>query len=255
MADRGQVPFTAEGLEVPSYVAVGNHDVLVQGNEDANVGYETVATGCIKPMGPFSSASPDTDSVEDVLDPAYLAGLLTTDPTKLALVPDDPNRQYANKAQQRGIYMSGSQSDDHGFAYVDPDELAASDDSAMYYSFSPSPGVRFIALDTNTTGAGFLVDPVTQDTTAEGNIDDPQFQWLTEELEKAKAADELVVTYAHHASTSMNFSQPDELAAPCTVPTTGTGTTRTPAATSTRARRCRSTPRTTSSACSRATRT
>jgi metallophosphoesterase (TIGR03767 family) len=216
MVDRAQVPFTAEGLEVPSYVAVGNHDVLVQGNEDANAGYESVATGCIKPMGPFNSASPDSDEVEDVLDPAYLANLLASEPNKVALVPDDPNRQYADKAQQRQIYMSGSQFDDHGFAHVDADELTASGGTAMYYSFSPSPGIRFIALDTNTSGAGFLVDPVTQDTTAEGNIDDPQFQWLTEELEKAKAADELVVTYAHHASTSMDFTQPDELASPCT---------------------------------------
>ena len=216
MTDRGQAAFTAEGLEVPSYVAVGNHDVLVQGNEDANAGYETVATGCVKPIGPFNSASPDTDSVEDVLDPAYLAGLLVSDPAKLGLVPDDPNRRYVNKAQQRGIYMTGSQPDDHGFAYVDADELSASNGAAMYYSFSPTPGVRFIALDTNTNGAGLLVDPATQQTTADGNIDDPQFQWLSEELEKAKAADELIVTYGHHASTSLDYTIADEAAPPCT---------------------------------------
>jgi metallophosphoesterase (TIGR03767 family) len=218
LVDRAQVPFTAQGLDVPSYVAVGNHDVLVQGNEDANLAFELVAKGCVKPIGPFSSASPDSNSVEDVLDPAYLAGLLATDPGKVGIVPPDSNRQYVNKAQQRGIYMSGAQSDDHGFAYVDPAELSASGNSAMYYSFSPRPGIRFISLDTNTSGGGFLIDPITQDTTAEGNLDDPQFQWLGRELDAAEAAGELVITYAHHASTSMDFSLPDELATPCTVP-------------------------------------
>jgi 3',5'-cyclic AMP phosphodiesterase CpdA len=215
LVDRAQDPFQAEGLDVPSYVAVGNHDVLVQGNEDANAAFEEVATGCLKPMGPFSSADPNSDSLEDVLDPTFLGGLIGTGPTKVGLVPPDPDRQYLDKAQQRQVY-GGTQADAHGFAFVDPAESAASDDSALYYSFSPKPGIRMIALDTNTSGAGFLVDPVTQDTTAEGNIDDPQFRWLTAELEQARAADELVITFAHHASTSMDFTQPDELALPCT---------------------------------------
>lgn len=217
LVDRAQQSFEAQGLGVPSYVAVGNHDVLVQGNEDANASYERVATGCIKPMGPFSPADQNSDEMEDVLDPAYLEGLATTSPEKVALVPSDPDRQFVNKQQQRELLASGAQADDHGFAYIDPAELAASAGSAMYYSFSPRPGIRFIALDTNSSGAGFLVDPLTQQTTAEGNIDDPQFQWLQRELEKAKAANELVITYAHHASTSLDFSLPDELAVPCTV--------------------------------------
>ncbi len=216
LVDIAQVPFEAEGLDVPSYVAVGNHDVLVQGNEDANVAYELVANGCVKPMGPFPSAGPDSKTVEDVLDPAYLLGLITTDPGKIGIVPPDRRRQYVNKAQQRAVFATGSQSDGHGFAHVDPTQLAASGGAAMYYSFSPEPGIRFIALDTNTTGAGLLVDPTTGDTTAEGNVDNPQFQWLRAELEEAEADDELVITYAHHASNSMDFTLPDELALPCT---------------------------------------
>ena len=34
LMDRAQAPFEAEGLKVPSYSAFGNHDGLVQGNED-----------------------------------------------------------------------------------------------------------------------------------------------------------------------------------------------------------------------------
>ena len=34
LMDRAQLPFTPAGLNVPSYVTNGNHDGLVQGNED-----------------------------------------------------------------------------------------------------------------------------------------------------------------------------------------------------------------------------
>ena len=36
LMDRAQQPFQAAGLTVPSYVSVGNHDGLVQGNAAAN---------------------------------------------------------------------------------------------------------------------------------------------------------------------------------------------------------------------------
>ena len=214
LQDRAQVPFTASGLNVPSYVAVGNHDVLVQGNEDANALYELVATGCLKPMGPF----PDGTSPQDTLDPAYLLGLLATSPEKVAQVPPDANRQYVDKAQYRQVMAQGNQPDAHGFGFVDPSELSASNGAASYYSFSPEPGLRFIALDTNSSGSGFLLGPGEEGgvaTTAEGNIDHPQWQWLIGELEQAKQDEELVVAYAHHGIGSLTFALPDEIVSPC----------------------------------------
>ena len=52
LMDQAQQSFTAAGLNVPSYVAFGNHDALVQGNAAANAAFEAVATGCLKPIGP-----------------------------------------------------------------------------------------------------------------------------------------------------------------------------------------------------------
>ena len=37
---------------LPTYTTFGNHDALVQGNAAANVAFEQVATGCLKPIGP-----------------------------------------------------------------------------------------------------------------------------------------------------------------------------------------------------------
>jgi len=43
LMDRAQKAFSATGVDVPSYVAFGNHDALVQGNAAANAAYEQVA--------------------------------------------------------------------------------------------------------------------------------------------------------------------------------------------------------------------
>jgi 3',5'-cyclic AMP phosphodiesterase CpdA len=180
LMDRAQLPFTAAGLAVPSYVVFGNHDALVQGNQAANASFEEVATGCTKTM----------------------EGVAT-------LVPPDPSRRYVSKAQFKQVFEEGAQSDGHGFGEVDPAEEAASKGAAGYYSFVPVPGLRMIALDTVCEGG--VTGPC-----ADGNVDDPQFRWLEGELEEATAADQLVVIFSHHAIPSLTADVPDEAAPPCT---------------------------------------
>jgi hypothetical protein len=182
LMDRAQEPFEAAGLDVPSYVAFGNHDGLVQGNQAADAGMEEVATGCTKVM----------------------EGLPT-------LVPPDPARQYVSKAQFKRVFEDGSQPDGHGFGDVDPAQEAASNGAAGYYSFVPVPGLRMIALDTVCEGG--VAGPC-----ADGNVDDPQYRWLENELQEASAADQLVVIFSHHAIPSLTANVPDEAAPPCTGP-------------------------------------
>ena len=212
LMDEAQAEFTAAGLDVPHYVTFGNHDALVQGNAFANAAYEAVATGCVKPLTPFV-ADPGSfgDAFEDIaaLDVTAITNLLTSDPTKIALVPPDPNRQFVSKLQYKEIWRNGTQADGHGFDFIDPAEEAASAGAAGYYDWSPRPGIRFISVDT-TSEAG-VIGP-----SADGNVDDPQFQWLTDQLGEAEAADELVVLFSHHAIPSLTANVPDELAGPCT---------------------------------------
>jgi hypothetical protein len=182
LMDRAQQPFAASGLAVPSYVAFGNHDALVQGNQAADAGIEEVATGCTKPM-------------EGV-------------PT---LVPPDPRRQFVSKAQFKQVFREGTQADGHGFGLVDPAEEKASNGAAGYYSFVPAKGLRMIALDTVCEGG--VTGPC-----ADGNVDDPQFQWLKGQLQEATAADQLVIVFSHHAIPSLTANVPDEAAPPCIGP-------------------------------------
>ncbi len=210
LMDRAQQPFQATGLSVPSYIVFGNHDGLVQGNQAANAQFEQVATGCIKPLLPPGDPQTLGDALSSI-EPADLLAMLSTTPQSVTLVPPDPLRQFVSKAQYKQVFLSGTQADGHGFAYIDPEELEASGGAAGYYAFSPTPGFRFIGLDTVSEGgiAG---------ASADGNIDDPQFRWLEGELREAKRNDQLVVLFSHHGITSLTSQVPDEAAPPCTGP-------------------------------------
>jgi metallophosphoesterase (TIGR03767 family) len=197
LMDAAQKPFVAAGLSVPSYVALGNHDGLVQGNEDAVRPIEDIATGCVKAFSPSQAAAGIG------LD---LGSLIGTSPEKLALVPPDPRRQYLDKAQYKAAYAKGPNG--HGFALVDPKENEASAGAASYYSFTPAKGLRLIALDTVSEGGNV------QDS-SDGNLDDPQFKWIEEQLKAATAADELVVLFGHHSIQSLTSRTYDEMATAC----------------------------------------
>lgn len=213
LMDRAQQPFTAAGVSVPTYVAFGNHDALVQGNAAANAAFELVATGCLKPIGPVPNPENAAGLLSSLLNPASLLSSFLTSPQNTAVVPGDPKRQFVSKKQYKDIFKGGSQADGHGFDFVDPAEETASKGAAGYYSWSPAPGMRFIAVDT-VAEAGTIVT-ATGKSTSDGNIDDPQFKWLRGQLQAATAADELVVVFSHHAPESLVADAPDELAPLC----------------------------------------
>ena len=214
LMDRAQQSFTAAGLDVPSYVAFGNHDALVQGNAAANVAFEQVATGCLKPIGPVPNPENAPALLTSLLNPTNLLSTLLTEPQNLIFVPGDPKRRFVSKKQYKDVFKAGSQADGHGFDFDRRRRRrAASKGAAGYYAWSPTPGMRFIALDT-VAEAGTIVTP-TGNFTADGNIDDPQFKWLRGQLEAATAADELVVLFSHHAPESLTADAADELAPPC----------------------------------------
>jgi 3',5'-cyclic AMP phosphodiesterase CpdA len=205
LMDAAQRPFSAVGLKMKSYIAVGNHDALVQGNQAANQAFERVATGCVKPLtGATGSSLPDALAG---LSPGALQSLA---PGDRILVPPDPNRRFVSREQYKAVFQAGSQADGHGFDYVSAAENAASNGAAAYYGWSPAPGIRFISLDT-TCDAG-VTGP-----SADGNIDDPQFQWLEGQLQQAQAAGQLAIVFSHHAIQSLTCDVPDEVAPPCSV--------------------------------------
>jgi uncharacterized repeat protein (TIGR01451 family) len=213
LLDRAQMlSLTPAGLDVPSYWTNGNHDVLVQGNEDATQELENIATGCFKALG--TTIVPGSMPGADALNPNVLLS-----PTAAGmLVPPDPRRRFVSKQQIKAIFGATNQDNHHGFSFVDPQQNQASDGSASYYAWNPpqTPGVRFISIDTNSEG-GILGPFGPQPTgSSNGNLDHPQFQWLQGQLNKAENQGKLIVIFGHHPVRSMDSVVPDEATGECT---------------------------------------
>jgi hypothetical protein len=213
LMDRAQTPFQADGLDVPSYIAFGNHDGLVQGTIGGTTMFEQIALGCIKTLTASLPPEPPATERKSIFGPFTeddVLRLRDEEPEKTFLVPPDPNRRLVSKQQYKDVFKAGTQTDGHGFDFVDAAQEAASAGNAGYYSFSPEPGIRMIALDTISEAGNLL-------TGSNGNIDHPQFVWLEGQLQAARLAKELVVLYSHHAPDS--FQSPpgtaDEVPGAC----------------------------------------
>jgi 3',5'-cyclic AMP phosphodiesterase CpdA len=195
LMNRAQQSFTATGVRrgatpVPTYLANGNHDGLVQGNQAATSFIEGIALGCIKPVVPSLEFGSIIESLTFFVRP-------------------DPNRRFVDKAQLKAVYAGGTQADAHGFGFVSAAENTASRGAASYYAWDPKPGVRFISIDTISEG-GLIA------ASSNGNLDDPQWRWLTNEINAAEAANKVIVVFGHHPIRSLNAAVSDETAPACT---------------------------------------
>lgn len=200
--ERAQQPFTAAGLDVPWYIARGNHDGLVQGNAPASVDlFRSIATGCLKVFpsnaidpAAFSGADED-EAFERIGDPSFITTLLAGART----VPPDPDRRILSTVEYKREIGNA-----HGYGRVDAAERRASDGNATYYAFRPRAGVELISLDTVAEGGG-----------STGNLDHPQYRWLEKRLRAARKAGRLVIAYGHHTLATMNNARKDEDAGSC----------------------------------------
>jgi metallophosphoesterase (TIGR03767 family) len=202
--DRAQQPFTAAGLDVPPYLARGNHDGLLEGTIHANNPLiRPLATGCIKV---FPGDAVDPVSLQGDLrrflpllrDPETIRRLLE-DAQK---VPPDPDRRVIDRKEYKRVLGPGT-----GLRHVDRRENRASGRTASYYSFAPRRGLRFVSIDTVAEGGS-----------SDGNVDHPQYEWLRRELRRAHRRDELVVVYGHHTLATMDATVADEAAGDCATP-------------------------------------
>ena len=161
--------FRAAGVGVPWYPAVGNHDVLVQGEVPATDAIEDVATGDRLVTGIDPSFQPPTLDEEDA--PAAVNALLTDGAVfgRAETVPADPARRHLAPAE-----MVGRLADAAGVRPATPGRLD--------YAFELAPGVRGVVLDTASRAAG-----------SRGVVSAQKVAWL-----RRQAGRDWVVVFAHN---------------------------------------------------------
>ena len=179
-------PFLPTGFkDVPWYGIFGNHDGLVQGNQNRNAALDAIATGCVKVDRPARRARRSTPAG---LRDALIAGRRPS-PSLTRTVPQDPRRHLLFKRE----YIAAAL---RHLRHAGRPRLHAGGPRAAgegYYAFSPRPGLRFVVLDSVSDAGG-----------DGGNIDDGQFAWLDGQLGAADAAGELTLVFAHHTLETMN---------------------------------------------------
>lgn len=146
LLDAARAPFDAEGLAMPWYAAMGNHDGLIQGNWPITDAQNAQATGSIKKV------KVGKGTVERPVTP-------------------DPDRRLLERVEwvQEHFTTTGLP-EGHGFTAENVAKRTA------YYTFDQGPHgkVRFVVLDTvSKFGDKGALDPV-------------QFQWLKKILDQSR---------------------------------------------------------------------
>jgi len=167
-------PFRSPGLSAPWYPALGNHDLLVQGETPATARIDAVATGTRMVVGldPELRIPDDADSARAV-DALLAAGA----PGRSLEVPADPGRRHLRPAEVIAR-LSGR---DRAPAAV----RAAAGRPTLDYAFDLGAQARALVLDTVDRRGG-----------SRGLLRPAQLAWLRGEL--AGAAGRALLVFSHN---------------------------------------------------------
>ncbi len=181
-------PFVSDGLGVPWFAALGNHETLYNGGfgaltdelREAAVGVDVYDSGLF--VNGFLDGSTE------------LAELRTSGPT-----PPDPDRVPLRMPEiLQTLHDAAGAPAGHGLT---PRHVA---DEVGYFSTLPVPGrpIRLVVLDTVRHGATSPAEGV------EGYLDAEQFAWLEAILAQATADLELVIVVSHHRIADFSSASP-----------------------------------------------
>jgi 3',5'-cyclic AMP phosphodiesterase CpdA len=179
-------PFWSKGLDVPWYMAVGNHETLYTGTIERTDSVQEAAVG--NEVYEFTGQIPGVGNVEGLQNGFRDASTPTGEVVTEGTTPADPDRRILPLTELlEMIHQADGKPDGHGL------ELTKALDGVGYFSFKPIPGkpIRFIVLNTLMDNPAY----------PSGAIDEKQMEWLKLQLSEARANDELVIVGGHHRTS------------------------------------------------------
>ncbi|MFM9378736.1 TIGR03767 family metallophosphoesterase [Gordonia sp. VNK21] len=183
---------TSPGLRTPWYAVFGNHDDSMLGTVPNGV-LDWLYLSSVKFDLPATDPAFNRIAAALARDPGQLGALLTglrvTGPT-LPATPD-PQRRPMNAREfvRRHFEPSATGPGPVGHGFADPD-------GPTWYRFQIAPGVLGIAMNT-TNSLGI----------ADGSMGEKQLAWIERQLRAH--ADQLVIVFSHHTSTTMTATLPN----------------------------------------------
>lgn len=185
--------FTAQGLRIPWYAVVGNHDVLVRGGWTPKPSLKSVATGQLKMISPPKGMTKRQVTRAAAKDFDGLLRRYAGTPA-VRRVTADQDRRLLDRHQLLAEYFDTAPTPGpagHGFTEANVQSGLGN------YSFTHG-AVAFVALDTVNPNGGVA-----------GSIDEPQLQWLEDRL--ATFHDKAVVVLSHHNIASMSNARTGQI--------------------------------------------
>jgi hypothetical protein len=175
-------PFYTQGIEVPWYPTIGNHETNYNG------GFGVIDEALI-------AAATGTEVFDYPLFPNGFrdGSTLTAEVRETGPTPADPDRRPLNRTEVlTALQRAGGAPAGHG--------MRAEDAEAGLGWFSAHPmgeaPLRLVVLDTVNTDGGVGLG-------ASGIVSEEQLAWLQVELDEADNAHELVVLMSHHRSEDL----------------------------------------------------
>ncbi len=193
-------PFKAEGLNIPWYQVLGNHDHFWSGVYNANEKLKQALMGdtLMKSSSVMSSKELDgEDFYGGIIDGStkygkiIKSGLSNGNDSATHKITPNVDRQFIDANAFANLFPSG-----HGLKTVSADPMAC-------YTFEPDANVpiRVIVLDnTPKQDETFLdrtADSQISTTAANASLDDQRFEWLKKQLKSAQESGKLIVVATH----------------------------------------------------------
>jgi len=170
--DQAQRPFRSPGLTAPWYPALGNHDLLVQGETPVTARIDAVAIGRRMVVGSDPGLPTDAANSARAVDALLAAGA----PGRSLDVPADPDRRHMKPAE---IIARLAQRDRAPAAL-----RAAAGRATLDYAFDLGRHARALVLDTVDRAGG-----------SRGVVRSAQLAWLRDELVHAQGRALLVFSH------------------------------------------------------------
>ena len=171
---RAARPFRSPGLRAPWYPALGNHDLLVQGETPPTAQLDAFATAdrMVTGLDPDVRADPDTDAAA-----AVRALLAAGAPGRSRTVAPDPDRRFLRDGELIA--------DLTGRRAAPPALRRAAGRATLDYAVDLGQDARALVLDTVDRAGG-----------SRGLLRAEQLDWLRAEL--ARAGDRAVLVFSHN---------------------------------------------------------
>ncbi len=181
------------GMPVPWYAVYGNHDAIYYGTFPIDAALQSLAVGERKP------------AVLEALASNYFGGW-ASDPTVLGRLQHMITTQFGNQPDMRSVASDPERELFSQLGFMEAHFATETNPGPVGHGFTREnleSGKTYWQADVGSHLRLFGLDTCNQVTGADGAVPQDQFEWLQEELAKARDLNKMAIVLSHHNSFTL----------------------------------------------------